>query len=606
MEEAETIQKAGVRAKRAPGKRRRYSFEERLRAVRLHLQEGFTLELVRGEMGVGSTTLSTWVRAYRARGEAGLQGQAVPRPGRRLPGAITEKILELKRMHGWYGVKRIAHALRRWFLLPASPETVRRKLHAAGLMDRPPRVRRNLTRPRFFERATPNQMWQSDLFTFRLGGKYAYIVAFLDDYSRYVVGFGLYRSPTAEAVIETYRIAVGEYSPPKEMLTDRGRQYTSWRGKSRFAGELAKDRVAHLVSRPQHPMTLGKVERFWSSLWQEFLVRAQFDSFEQAQERLRLWVKYYNHRRPHQGIGGLCPADRYFEIASDLKKTLQAGMQENLLELALRGQPKSPFYLVGRMEGQSVVLKAEKGKLKLSVNEKEMTYELEKGNDDHAGHESGRENETPGGPGLQRSGEGAGGAGGVDGAGEEHGSAAQPGDQLRAAAAVAGAGDGGDAAGAGSPRESGGRGSAQSAAEGAPAEARTGGGPGEALGAAGAPAGDCLEGPAGPACLNHDSKGDGAATRGSDHAGEGRSDDRESSGSDARDLAQDLLRMGGAGVGGDAGPVGGPDGGPAGEPGVGGDRGPASEGRGAGEETRRGGANGGDPRRAPGDGAGRG
>ena len=135
-------------------------------------------------------------------------------------------------------------------------------------------------------------------------------------------------------------------------------------------------------------MTLGKVERFWASMWQEFLVRAQFDSFESARERLRLWVKYYNHRRPHQGIGGLCPADRYFEIHSEIKKTIQHGIQENLLELALRGQPRSPFYLVGRMDGQSVVLKAEKGKLKLSVDEKEMTYELEKGRE-HAGNGEG-------------------------------------------------------------------------------------------------------------------------------------------------------------------------------------------------------------------------
>ena len=92
-------------------------------------------------------------------------------------------------------------------------------------------------------------------------------------------------------MIETYRVAVGEYNPPKEMLTDRGPQYMNWRGKSRFAVELTKDRVAHLVSRPQHPMTLGKVERFWATMWQEFLVRAQFDSFESARERLKLWVQ---------------------------------------------------------------------------------------------------------------------------------------------------------------------------------------------------------------------------------------------------------------------------------------------------------------------------
>jgi len=125
-----------------------------------------------------------------------------------------------------------------------------------------------------------------------LGGRYAYLVAFLDDYSRYVVGADLFRSPTAQAVIEVYRVAVGEFQPPKEMLTDNGRQYTSWRGTSRFEAELKKDRVAHIKSRPQHPMTLGKIERFWSSIWQEFLVRAQFESFETARERIKLWVKY--------------------------------------------------------------------------------------------------------------------------------------------------------------------------------------------------------------------------------------------------------------------------------------------------------------------------
>src|SRR5882672_11456395 len=379
METKAAVEGKAVRDPRTAPKTRRYTFDEKLKAVRLHLQEGFPQTLVAEETGVSTSSLAVWVRDYRKEGEAGLRRKPVPQQGRRLPPAVAEKIVELKRANRLFGVKKIADALRRWFFLKASSETVRKTLHAAELMDPPAKARRNLTRPRFFERATPNQMWQSDLFTFRLGGKYAYVVAFLDDYSRYIVGFDLYRSPTAEAVIETYRVAVGEYSPPKEMLTDRGRQYTSWRGKSRFAAELTKDRVAHLVSRPQHPMTLGKVERFWATLWQEFLVRAQFDSFESARERLRLWVKYYNHRRPHQGIGGLCPADRFFEIHSEMKKTIQHGIQENLLELALRGQPKAPFYLVGRMDGQSVVLKAEKGKLKLSIDNgnenKELVYD---------------------------------------------------------------------------------------------------------------------------------------------------------------------------------------------------------------------------------------
>ena len=607
MEAKQTVTEEPVRTKRTGRTRRRYRFEEKLKAVRLHLQEGFTRELVCEETGVGVTTLSVWVRAYRLHGEAGLQGQRAPRPGRRLPAAITEKILQLKRANRWYGVKRIADAMRRLFLLPASPETVRRRLHEAGLMDRPAKARRNLTRPRFFERATPNQMWQSDLFTFRLGGKYAYVVAFLDDYSRYIVGLDLYRSPTAEAVIETYRVAAGEYSPPKEMLTDRGRQYTNWRGKSRFAVEMQKDRVAHIVSRPQHPMTLGKVERFWASMWQEFLVRAQFDSFESARERLRLWVKYYNHRRPHQGIGAMCPADRYFEIAHEMKQTLQAGIQENLLELALRGQPKSAFYLVGRMEGQSVVLKAEKGKLKLSVDEKEMTYELEKGTN-HGGEGNG-EAQAPGGaqPEWAHGGrEGAGGAGGVDGASEAGGGDEESGDQLRDAPAVAGPGDGGNAPGARIPGEPGGRGGLEPAAQGAAREAPVGERAGEANGAPGAHPGGCAGGGGGVKWLNHECETQGARARGSDREGALGAADRESGSGPVGGLAQDLLRVGGARTGRDAGAPGGPDGGEPAESGITGNGGPAGEGGATGAGARGRETDGGNPGGAPGDGAERG
>ena len=173
-----------------------------------------------------------------------------------------------------------------------------------------------------------------------------------------------------------FRVAAAEYQPPKEMLTDNGREFVNWRGTTRFQAEMKKNGTHHFKSRPHHPMTLGKIERFWETIWQEFLSRAQFESFDSARERIRLWIRYYNHKRPHQGIEGLCPADRFFEIASELRKTIEAGIKENLLELALRGEPKAPFYMVGRMEGQSVVLRAEKGKLKLSIDNGNQNQEL--------------------------------------------------------------------------------------------------------------------------------------------------------------------------------------------------------------------------------------
>jgi transposase InsO family protein len=420
----------------------RRTFDERLRAVKLHLQEGFTMDLVAQEMGVSDAAVSKWLQKYRQQGEEGLKDHAPGPRSSKLPEPVRDKIIELKKEDPARGIKRISQLLKRVFFLKASSETVRQTLKREDLIQSPPKPRRNLVRPRFFERATPNQMWQTDIFTFRLGGRYAYLIGFMDDYSRYLVGADVFRSQTAENVLEVFRIAMGEYNPPKEMLTDNGRQYTSWRGTSRFEAELKKCGIAHFKSRPHHPMTLGKIERFWETIWQEFLSRAQFESFESARERIRLWIKYYNHKRPHQGIEGLCPADRFFEVASQLRKTIESGVQDNLLEMALRGQPRAPFYMVGSMEGQSVILRAEKGKLKLSIDNgnenKELTYDLKP---DPAS--------APTSPVLPSERKSPGGPGGVDRPVQGGRSVPPAQDQLHDLSTLAAPGHGGDASGPG-------------------------------------------------------------------------------------------------------------------------------------------------------------
>ncbi len=376
----------GRRIPRLPG--HAHPFEVRRKAVQLCLEESFPVPQVAREMGVGRSTLTKWIKSYRDQGEAGLQSKPIRpnRPQPKVAPAVKARVVELKRHHPELGVKKISQLLRRMLFLPVSRETVRRTLHEQQLLKKPRRKPQpNPPRPRFFERSTPNQMWQSDIFTFRLGGKNAYLIGFLDDYSRYLVGLDVFRSQTAEHVLEVYRRAVAEYGVPKEMLTDQGRQYSSWRGTTRFEMELRKDRIHHIKSRPHHPMTLGKIERFWKTIWEEFLERAQFDSFESACERVRLWVKHYNHRRPHQSLEGLCPADRFFSIAKELRQVIERGIQDNLLELALRGQPQSPFYMVGRMGEQSVVIRAEKGQVKMLVDgeqprpHQEVVYDLKGG-----------------------------------------------------------------------------------------------------------------------------------------------------------------------------------------------------------------------------------
>lgn len=468
MQENEPVEKKSNNSPPRGGPRPRISrrtFEERLRAVKLRLEEGFPQAVIAEEMGVSLPAVSKWVRLYRRYGEEALKDRGNGRSKIQLPQPVRDKILELKKEEPTRGIKRISQLLRRVFFLKASPETVRKTLRQEGLVDSPPKPRRNLVRPRFFERATPNQMWQTDIFTFRLGGRYAYLIGFMDDYSRFIVGADLFRSHTAENVLEVFRVAAGEYQPPKEMLTDNGREYVNWRGTTRFQAEMKKNGTHHFKSRPHHPMTLGKIERFWETIWQEFLSRAQFESFESARERIRLWIKYYNYKRPHQGIEGLCPADRFFEIATELRKTIEAGIQDNLLEIALRGQPKAPFFMVGRMEGQSVILRAEKGKLKLSVDNgnqnQELVYDLKLPQ---------TEAPTPGLSELLSPGESSGDPGRVDRTMQTSGGMPPDGGQLDHLQSLATTGHGGNAPGSGVPSQPGPGRSLEPTAAGTPAQ----------------------------------------------------------------------------------------------------------------------------------------
>ncbi len=441
------VQKRKIKKKREQSSKR-YSFEFRLKIVRMYLEEQYPVPLICSETGVGKSTISTWVRKYRSFGEDGLRYKASEsRRKSSVNKAVKTQIVDIKEAHPEYGSRRISDILKRFFFIKTSPSTVHKALSGKNLVEKKrPKPKRNPPKPRFFERSTPNQLWQSDICTFRLAGKNAYLIGFIDDYSRYIIGLELYRSQTATNVLEVYRRAVGEYNVPKEMLTDNGRQYVNWRGTTKFQHELKKDRVKHIRSRPHHPMTLGKIERFWKSILQEFLLRSQFNSFEDARQRITIWINYYNHRRPHQGIKGLCPADRYFEIQSTLKKTLAQGVEENALELALRGRPKDPFYMVGRMNGQNVVIRAEKGKLRMMVDgedegtsdRKELIYPIdnrEQNNDNQTENESSAD--------VQCRRKTQGGTAGLDGAKERSGDLQRDESQLDPAGSLAEPGNGG-------------------------------------------------------------------------------------------------------------------------------------------------------------------
>jgi transposase InsO family protein len=306
--------------------------------------------------------LYAWKKRFTAEGPAGLLDQPKGGPrGNRLPDLTKRTILMLKESNPDWGCQRISDMLVRGPALPASPATVAKVLHEAGYTMEEVATHPHPDKIRHFERALPNQLWQTDLFTFMLKrqNRRVYLVAFMDDHSRFLVGYGLHASQSSALVLEVLRAAIASYGTPQEILTDNGSQYVTWRGKSAFTKELEKRGIKQVVATPRRPQTLGKIERFWGTLWRECLESAVFTDLGEAQRRIGLFIDHYNFQRPHQGIEGLVPADRFFGAASEVRRTLEARVAAHSLELARHGLPKQPFYLTGQVGGKPFSVHAE-------------------------------------------------------------------------------------------------------------------------------------------------------------------------------------------------------------------------------------------------------
>jgi transposase InsO family protein len=378
---------------------RTYPVELKLRAVREVLEEGAVQQDVARIFGVPGTTLSEWLRRYRRGGLDALLPPPPPVPPPPRPSPKREAVSALKREHPEYGTRRIRDVLKRFEALGVSESEVRRILHEEGLLEeREPTAAREQPERRF-ERAQPNELWQSDIFTFLLRRhERLYLAAFLDDHSRFVVGQAVAHHQRAPLVLEALDRAIAGYGTPREVLTDQGRQYTAWRGTTAFEEELRRQGIRHLKSRPQHPQTLGKIERFWKTLWDEFLSRTVFADFADCARRLGLFVDGYNFQRPHQGLSGLVPADRFFRSAPQVRAAVERSVAANALRLAQEKPPLKPFYLVGRLGDRDLSIAASAEGLRVKVGNEEETIELGKESDDEHAEEAKRAEAPPAAP----------------------------------------------------------------------------------------------------------------------------------------------------------------------------------------------------------------
>jgi len=353
--------------------------EERRALVESYLRLRTPQAAFAKQFGISAASLTNWLRAYRQGGPKALEPK---KRGRKkgsggkpmLASSVQESIVSTKRRFPGFGLRKVRDYLLRFLGVKVSTGGVRNTLERAQIEPVLPQVKkrhRSADKVRRFERATPMDLWQSDItsYVLRRESRRVYLTVFLDDFSRYVVAFALSVRQTADLVIDSLLEGISRFGKPTEVLTDQGRQYFAWRGKSEFQKVLDREGIRHVVSRAHHPETLGKCERLWKSVGVEFWDRAKPQDLEDARTRMAHFFAHYNHFRPHQGLDGLVPADRFFGQEDAVRKSIEDRLAENELHLALDDPPRKKVFLMGQVGEQKVSLRGERGRLVIETED---------------------------------------------------------------------------------------------------------------------------------------------------------------------------------------------------------------------------------------------
>jgi len=276
------------------------------------LVEGRGVREVARAHGVSKTWLYELLARYEAEGEAGL----VPRSKRpkRSPTKIADRyedeIVRLRKDLAGAGFDAgpetiRAHLLRahRRARIP-STTTIWRVLTTRGFVTPEPHKRPKSSYVRFAA-DLPNERWQMDITHVVLaGGAEVEILNVIDDHSRLCVASVARRIYTAVDVVAVFYEAAGHHGLPASVLSDNGAVFTAAarHGVCAMESELLSLGISFIHSRPYHPQTCGKVERFHQTMKKYLAAQRRARTLPALQGKIDTFVEYYNTVRPHRSL----------------------------------------------------------------------------------------------------------------------------------------------------------------------------------------------------------------------------------------------------------------------------------------------------------------
>jgi len=171
---------------------------------------------------------------------------------------------------------------------------------------------------RDFERIHPNSLWQVDYMDAIVveGIGLVFLVLFIDDHSRKIVGARFVENREAIHVLELLWATIERYGIPSQIYSDQGKQFRSHLGKgfTHYENVCKRLGIETIHGTPRYPQGRGKIERLFGFIQDDFITEYRFKDLEDMNEKFQNWVKWYGEEHEHAGIGGKPPNSRYTDF----------------------------------------------------------------------------------------------------------------------------------------------------------------------------------------------------------------------------------------------------------------------------------------------------
>ena len=295
----------------------RYPASEKLEIIRLVEESTLPVRRTLEKIGIPHATFYRWYDRYQTGGPEALDDR-YPRPDRiwnRIPDDVRERIVKLALDEPALSPRELAVRFTDTEGYFVSEASVYRLLKAHDLIASPAFIVVK-AEDEFKDKTTaPNQLWQTD-FTYLkvIGWGWFYLSTVLDDFSRYIIAWKLCTTMKADDVTATLEMALEASGLDKARVLHRPRLLSD-NGSSYVSDDLAKwmerHDMAHVRGAPYHPMTQGKIERWHQTLKNRILLENYYLPGD-LEAQISAFVADYNHRRYHESINNLTPADVYF------------------------------------------------------------------------------------------------------------------------------------------------------------------------------------------------------------------------------------------------------------------------------------------------------